>query len=346
MKLIYEEGPFTVQQEYEITGEMIHLLENTHWGTGKTVYQHFNSEEHLRLIPKPHIFTVREQGVLRAFVVFCERYFPGLPNAGKAYYARFFAAAPEVKGMGVVRNLAPIVVNWLRENEGQTLFYAFIEARNPAVNKVVINLGFHLITTVKTLGFSRFFPRKKLPVEQLAPQEWAFFLPQLEAAHADKSLWMRDNLYVHQQYFVFREGGEVQAGVQVHKAHWALLSMPGWVGKALKVVPYIPLLRNIVNPEAFHFLTFEAFYCLPGKEHLIPDLIESLLAHFGYHSALFWLDARDPLNNYFQEAQLGILHAFVKKSNVSLIGSFNHYPPELERSIEEKVFYLSSLDSI
>lgn len=301
---IYEEEPYQVFWEYEPTEEMFSLLEQTSWGTGKTVYQHFNNREHFLHIPQPNIFTVREAGKLRAFTVFVHRTFPGLPNQGKAFYIRFFCAAPEVKGHGVVKNMSEIVINEIRRREKQVCFYATIEANNPAVRKVITRIGFAPITTIKTLGFSRTFPKERLAVSPLTDTEKDHFLTQLDASKSAYQFWTKDNLFVSPGYFVHKEAGEILLGVQVHLAQWAIQSLPGLPGKLLPIIPYIPFLNRIFNPRAFNFLSFEGFYVKPGYEHLLTDFMETLLKRFKHHTAMFWLEARDPLVALFNQADM------------------------------------------
>ena len=342
MKVIYTEAPYYIALESEPTEEMFDLLEETNWGTGKTVYQHFNSKDHFLHIASPKIFTVREDGALRAFTVFVHRQLP----IGDAYYIRFFCATPEIKGAGIVKNLAKIVIEYVREQEEKACFYGTIEARNPAVRKVVNNIGMDPITTVKTLGFSRFFPKPVLPVRALDAREWEKFLPLLEGQKSKYAFWTTDNVQMPPGYFVYEQKGEVLLGVQVHLAHWAIHSLPGAAGALLPWMPYLPLLNRIVSPESFRFLSPEGFYVREGAEALLPQFLESLLHHLRHHAAMFWLDSRDPVYKALADAKLGLLNQFVRQADAAFVANFKGYQAaEIDR-IKAMPFYISTYDSI
>jgi len=346
MKVIYTEAPYYITLESVPTEEMFQLLENTTWGTGKTVYKHFGDREHFLHIQSPKIFTVRENGALRAFTVFVHRNLPLLSGGSDAYYIRYFCASPEIKGAGIVKNLAKIVVDYVCEHESKACFYGTIEARNPAVLKVVGRIGMEPLATIKTVGFSRFFPKPALPIRQLDEAGWEDFSPELEKQKNRFVFWTKDNANMAPGYFVHEKNGEVLLGAQVHLAHWAIRSLPGFAGALLPWMPYVPLISRIVKPDAFKFLAPEGFFVREGAESLLPDFLESLLHHFGYHAAMFWLDERDPVYQLLVRNNPGLLNRFVQQANAYFVATFTGYTEEETARIKEKPFYISSYDSI
>lgn len=346
MQVIYTEAPYYVTVESEPTEEMFLLLEKTTWGTGKTVYQHFGDREHFQHIQSPRIFTVRENGELRAFTVFVHRRLPLVPEGSDAYYIRYFCAAPEIKGAGIVKNLAKIVVDYVREQEVKACFYGTIEARNPAVQKVVARIGLEPIATIKTVGFSRFFPKPVLGVRMLDDAGWEAFRPELDAQKNQYAFWTQDNVHMPPGYFVYERNGQILLGAQVHLAHWAIHSLPGIAGALLPWMPYVPLINRIIRPDALRFLAPEGFYVREGAESLLPKFLESLLHHFGYHTAMFWMDERDPLYPALLQGSPGLLNQFVQKANAAFVATFTGYSEEESARIKEKAFYISSYDSI
>lgn len=346
MKVIYTEAPYNITLETLPTEEMFALLEETNWGTGKTVYQHFNSKDHFLHIASPKIFAVRENGALRAFTVFVHRQLPMVAHGSDAYYIRFFCATPEIKGAGIVKNLAKIVIEYVRSQEDKACFYGTIEARNPAVRKVVDKIGMELITTVKTVGFSRFFPRPLLAVRALGASDWEKFLPLLEAQKSNYAFWTTDNVQMPPGYFVYEQQGEVILGAQVHLAHWAIHSLPGAAGAVLPWMPYLPLLNRIVLPKSFRFLSPEGFYVREGAENLLPQFLESLLHHLRHNAAMFWLDSRDPIYKALEDANLGLLNQFVKKADAAFVANFKGYELDEMDRIKALPFYISTYDSI
>lgn len=345
-QLVYSESPFEVFREHTPTEEMFQLLESTRWGTGKTVYQHFGNRQHFLHIRDPQIFTLRENGVLRAFTVFVPRAFPEFPNRGKAYYIRFFCAAPEVKGHGIVKRLAALVIELIRQQEGSSCFYATIEAKNPAVFKVMQGAGFVPVSRVKTLGFSRFFPKSTLEVRALSPEE----VPAMRALlnqHFDKQgFWTTQNLFMPPGYFVYAPEGRILLGAQVHAGHWAIHQLPGIAGRLLPLLPHIPLIRRLFNPRSFHFMSIEGLYIHPeGAQHL-SSFLESLLARHRQHTLLCWGDEQAPGTQAMLSLKNGIIHSFVKNADVLFIASFNHFPEALSTQLLEHPVYISSYDSL
>ncbi len=348
-QLLFEAEGYQICKEYRMTEEMIELLEHTVWGTNKTLYHHYYNREHLLHVPDPYFFTARREGRLKALVVFCRRRLRSRGQQNRGIYIRYFAAGPEMKGKGLVGRFSKWVMEWAIQNEAeQAVFYALIEGHNKRVRNVVESVGFRPLSIVKTIGFSRFFPRSRGQVRALGREEFDAFLPRLEAFYSDYAFWMADNLNIENDYFVLEEEGRIIAGAQVHLAHWAIEKLPGFTGKVLvPLLPYLPLFRRIFNPRDFRFLTFEALYAAPGHEHRLPGLLESLLHRYKRCSAIFWLDQRDPLlAKLLAQNQLGLLHHFVKGSDARFIGNFKGFPEDEMEVLKQAPAFISGHDNI
>ncbi|MCB0583821.1 MAG: hypothetical protein KDD06_00610 [Phaeodactylibacter sp.] len=347
-ELLFEENGYQIYKEYVMEEEFFNIMEHVSFGTSKTLYHHYYSREHLSRIPDPYFFTARWEGKLHAAVTFCRRtiWSHGQENTG--VYIRYFAAGPEMQGKGLVGRFSRTVMKWAIDNEErQTAFYASIEARNARVRKVVHSVGFSELATVKTIGFSRFFPRENSKVRALAEAEFAAFLPRLEERYSGYAFWMTDNLFLDNDYFVLEEEGKIIAGVQVHQGHWALAKLPGLVGALLPVIPYTPLISRIFNPRDFRFLTFEGFFVEPGCEHRLQDILEALLARYGHHSALFWLDERDPFHQVLLEHNsMGLLHRFVGDSDARFIINLKGFPEAEAAKLKKAPLYISGHDNV
>ena len=334
-----------VYRQYEVDDALIDLFERTTWGTGDTQYEHYYARHHLQLIPHPNIFTLRDGDEILGAVVLCRR---TLRDGRTAYYIRYFAASPKIKGKGLVGRISPTVMDFiLSEATEPTIFYASTEYYNRRVKRITEEVGFQQLARTFTFGFSRLTPRVKGEVAVITGAEFQAFLPQLEAFYADYAFWVTDNLDVDDQYFVLREKGEVIAGVQAHQGLWRVSNMPGFVGRyLLPLVPYTPLGR-IFDPREFRFLGLEGIYVKAGHEHRLQDLFETVLHRMGLHAALFWMVEHDPLRDrILRHNRMGILHFFVRSVLARFWATFHHIDPAEEAGIRQQPYYISSLDYI
>ncbi len=347
-ELLFEEDGYQMYKEYKMGDEFFEIMEQVSFGTSQTLYHHYYSREHLSHIPDPYFFTVRREGRLQSVVTFCGRRIRSLGQEDHGIYIRYFAAAPEIQGKGLVGRFSKMVMKWAVDHEDrQAAFHASIEARNARVRKVIRSVGFSELATVRTVGFSRFFPKPDKAVRPLDREEFDAFLPRLASFYAGHAFWTSDNLFLDNDYFILEESGRIIAGVQAHRGRWSVDRLPGPVGMLLPAIPYIPLINRIFNPRDFRFLTFEGFYVEPGREGRIQNLLETLLARYGCHSALLWFDERDPFyRRLLDKNDMGLLHKFVGDSNATFIINLKGFSAEAEARLKEPPLYISGHDNI
>ncbi len=335
-----------IYRHYHLDAEIIHFLESVTWGVGDNQYEHFYTLHRLKHIPDPVFFTGRDAdtGELLGAVVFGRRRIMGV----KAYYIRFFAVSPQIRGKGLTTILATFLFDYLKaEEKDPVIFYASTDRINPSVNRMAERLGFEELTLNQTMGFSRFMPRPKPGVSTLGEAEFSEFLPVLEQCYAGHAFWTTDNVGKDGHYFVLREQGEIIAGLQAYQGLWRIGKMPGFFGRVvLPLVPYTPL-RVVFNPKAFHFIAFEGIYIKEGYEHRMQDLMEAVLHYFEFNSALFWINIADPLGRRILENnRMGLLQTFVKSTLARFIACFQNVDPAIEQELRRRVVYNSSLDYI
>ena len=348
--LLLADGSFSIWKEQGISGEAIEFLDRISWGSEGAVYEHKNTPEHFKYITNPYLVYITENEKIMGTAVFCN---PRVTVAGKTfnyYYTRYFASSPEIRGRGVIKRLAILVMSSIREGEREkTIFVGFVERGNKSSYKVSESAGYHTIGTIKTTGFSRFFPKKSVKIQQVNTEaEKQEVLSLLKDQYRQHALVQFDYLFMHNNYYVIKENNEIVAGCQFHKAHWVINKMPGLMGKIiLSVVPHIPLLNKLFNPKKFLFLAFEGIYFKPGKEKQLQELFEGLLAQEKLKSALFWMGEKCPwrqvLNRY---GRLGLINKFVKNSDVYIMASYRNMTPEEIDATENSPLYASGFDYI
>ena len=116
-ELLFEEDGYQMYKEYAMDEEFFKIMEHASLGTKQTLYHHYYSREHLSHIPGPYFFTVRRDGRLQAAVTFCRRTIKSRGQENQGLYIRYFAAAPEMKGKGLVGRFSKLVMQWAIEHE-------------------------------------------------------------------------------------------------------------------------------------------------------------------------------------------------------------------------------------
>jgi L-amino acid N-acyltransferase YncA len=349
-KLLLVDGSFSIWKEQGIPLEAIEFLDSISWGSEGAVYDHKNTPEHFKFITNPYLVSITENGKIMGTAVFCN---PQVAVAGKPfnyYYTRYFASSPAIRGRGLIKKLAIQLMSSIREGENsKTIFVGFIERGNKSSYKVSEAAGYHTIATIKTVGFSRFFPNKNKQISQIkTAQEKNEVLKLLKHQYRDHGLVQFDYLFMHDNYFVIKENDEIVAGCQFHKAHWVVNKMPGIMGKViLNIVPVIPVLNRLFNPKKFEFLAFEGIFFKPGYEHILFDLFEGLLAKENLKSALFWMDEKCPYyKTLVTYGKLGLINNFVKESDVYLMASYQNLTEQEVSATENSPLYASAFDYI
>jgi hypothetical protein len=336
-----------IYRQYEKDEELVRFVESVTWGVGETQYEHYYALHRLEHLQDGIYFSARqaETDELMGVVIFGRRRILGV----KAYYIRFFAVSPKIRGQKITTPLAVYFFDYLRATETEPcIFYASTDRTNPSINRMVGKLGFEEISFNRTMAFSRFSPKPSRAVSAMSEAEFAAFLPRLEAFYSGHGFWTADNVGKDDSYFVLRDdSGEIVAGLQAYKGFWRIEKMPGFMGKVvLPLVPYTPL-RIIFNPKAFHFIAFEGIYFAPGQAHRLSELMEAVLHHFRMHSALFWLNIHDPMaDKILKNNNLGLLNLFVKDTLARFLASFHHVDPAIEAELRKRPVYNSSLDYI
>ncbi|RYY19468.1 MAG: hypothetical protein EOO36_05710 [Cytophagaceae bacterium] len=155
-----------------------------------------------------------------------------------------------------------------------------------------------------------------------------------------------DHLFDQGNYFVLRENGAIIAGAQANPVRWRIVAMPGLSGKVLlRGLPHVPVLRRLLNPAHYAFAALEALCALPGREPALLKLLESVLVHFGYTSALVLLDVNSPLHRYLKNSgQLGLLQALKQPTYTQVLVKLNGLGDKQVKQAPTQPLYASAFD--
>ena len=142
------------------------FLDSIAWGNEGAIYEHKNTEEHLKLLHNPILFAGYEGDEIRGTAVFSNTMVSVDGKEFNCNYIRYFAASKAIRGKGVIKHFTKKIMELIREDEKEkTVYFACIEKGNRASYQVVESSGYTDIGTVKTMGFSRFFPKSNKKLE-------------------------------------------------------------------------------------------------------------------------------------------------------------------------------------
>ena len=340
-KLLDLDEEYTLFQSPELSDEVLDFLENTAFGTQDNLYRHYYIREFVENTPRTVFFLARNPaGELVGVAAFCYRSYAGQMNF-EGCYIRYYAVSKKIRGQKITKRFSKVVLDWLREQQKDPIiFFGSIEGTNKASRAVANHLGFESFAPLKVQGFSRFNPGMKGDVSRVSAEDWPHIQTQLEEDYQNHAFWSPECLNANNDYFVLKKGGRIVCGAQSHPAHWVIENMPGFIGKfVLPVLPYIPVINKIFNPQAFHFLTFEGVYVAPGHEADLADLFESILHIKQRHAAMIWFDQREPLYQFLlRQGKMGLLASITAQARSTFVADFTCFPEEEAQKLREKKY--------
>lgn len=349
-RIILQEGDYSIWRYEGIPKEAFEFLDRIAWGNDGAVYEHKNTEDHIRLLHKPTLMAIHEHDKMQGTAVFCNTAVSVGFAEFNCYYIRYFASSKEIRGKGVMKKYGIKVMESVRDDEKEkTVFFACVERGNKASYRAVESAGYEKIGVIKTNGFSRFFPRINKKMEQVTTDVVRKeVLALLKKQYMEHAMVQFNSIFLQDNYFVIRENGEIVAGCQFHKVHWVINRMPGMMGKVLmNVVPLIPLLNKLFNPKQFEFLAFEGIYVKPGFENKLAHLFEGLLAKENLKSAMYWMGETCPSRKRIMEkCKTGLIHSFIKESDVFIMAAFHDLNEEEITDLKSRPLFVSGFDYI
>ncbi len=309
---IYQTKDVTILVKRFADSDAVALLSRTRYGTNGVQYQHTGQAEKVAQLRKPLFFHLLRDGLLIGIYCLDERELTAPNGTVRGFYGRYLSIDSGHAGRGYGRLLKREAVRYVEESvAGPLLFYAYIEERNSRSMAISHKQEFRSIAVLRTFIFRRHQPHQNVNVRRLSPAELADMLVRLGQFYSQYAFRTFAHVGYKGNYFVFQEDGEIVAGVQANPVRWQFYQMPGvggWV--MMNVLPLSSVTRRYFNPEDYQFIVPEGLYVKPGREELLYVLLESVLAHFGFHSALLQLDARDPLLVLLTKPEAGRLSGF------------------------------------
>lgn len=325
----------------------IALLKRTVYGTKGPRYQHTGQEIKVGDLRNPLFFRLIRGSQTIGFYCLAGREVDTPVGRMKGFYGRYLAVDEEEKGKGYGRLLKAEAAKYVERHSSPPLvLFSYIEEANTRSVRISKTEGFHSVATLETTLFSRLSPKLDGRFGHLDASEHESMLKRLESFYERHTLKTFENINYRGNYFVFREGGEVIAGVQANPVTWRFVSMPGIGGWAMmRLFPLVPGLKKLFNPECYQFLALEGLFLKPGREEALFPLLESALAHFNVSSALFQLDTKDNLLHLLQSSgALGFMNQFKKSITTHVMAKFLSAEGEQRFQLADRPVYISSFD--
>lgn len=343
---------------------VIDLLKSTVIGTEGSLYQLLDTENKIHQLDQPNFYFIERNNKAIANITICQRSITckGIINEG--LYLRYFAFDPIFQGGTAKRKERNSILDKelnkifdsgnLNETTNEiksTIFWAYIDPQNLKSFNMNERFNFETIGAFKTIAFSRFFPKKISGVERIKKtarledrENQAEVLRLINDFYKEYAFVFDAQLFRNDNFFVYKVNGEIVAGVQANPSNFKLVSLPGLFGKLmLKVVPFVPLLRRIINPKRHKFLATEALFWKPGHEDKLSDFLSGVLAETQHHSLLIWEDVNA---NKISKLNLkwGALQKLKANNEINIVAKFIHLDNEKIEAIKSAPKYLSGFD--
>jgi hypothetical protein len=242
----------------------------------------------------------------------------------------------------------PHLLDFSQVNENDKhIMYAFMESMNERSKNLVNQVGYEYIRSFLTVAFSRFSPKPDNRVTKITSEEEKNMMRSLLLEYYyDYSLFIPDNAFYGDKYYVLKEGGEIIAGVSAIPSVYKIYDMPGiWGWIYMKVLPRAPYFKRLFHPEEFRHIVFDAIYCRKGKEDKLACLFESVCAIEGYYTGLTWLDDRSYLFDKLRSGvKMGALNRMLNAKPGLVYTRFLNFTEKEKEFFYDAPAYISGFD--
>lgn len=310
--IIYRRDSLSIRVSSQADEQAITLLQQTTYGTTGVRYRQTGQPEKIHQLHNPYFFHLYQHQELIGFYCLDQRSL-GFPAASVAgYYGRYLAIRDDWQGRGFGQLLKSTAISHIQQNVPPPyLFYSYIEEKNTRSMAASIKENFNSVTQLKTYMFRRFSPRKDPRFRRIASSDLVQVQSLVKSQFAQYDFQNFININHQNHYFTLEENGCVLAGVQANPILWQFVQIPGKLGPLIKhVAPFIPGLRRFFNPARQTFVVLEGVYLAKNYTGLLPVLLESVLAYFNLHTAMWQIDEKDPLINRLTSPEMGRLSQF------------------------------------
>lgn len=314
-----------------ITPELVSLLEQTTLGTNGAMYRHLDVRERIFQTDEPLSFSLRRNERILANITFCKRDF-GL-------YLRYFAFDKRFQSKGKAREtmqksplkqaIEGVFQDVEKEHAGKLhMCYAYIDARNARSKWMSEQFGFKTKAKLATQTFSRRFPKKSTRLSKEVPT--SEHLSLIQSTYAQYTGYFEHYFMQGEMHCLRSADGTLLALAKFTDVSWEISRLPGkWGGIFVKVLPYLPLFRKMIQVKKHQFLVPEVVCIAHQDATLLTELFSGVLHDEKRHTMLWWMDERDQLYTQIKhQVRWGLLHLILGVSTVDVVVRGDFEPKE------------------
>jgi hypothetical protein len=324
-----------------ITPELVQLLEQTTLGTNGAMYRHLDVPERIYQTDAPLSFSLRRNEQLLANITFCKRDF-GLYLRYFAFDKRFQSAGKARQTMhksALKQEIEGVFQRVSAEHPGNLdMCYAYIDARNARSKWMSEQFGFQTKAKLATQSFSRRYPKKssRISKEVLTDEHSSL----IKSKYEDHTAFFDHYLKQVEMHCLRSSDGNLLALAKFTNVTWEISRLTGKMGGILvKALPYIPILRKMIQVKKHQFLVPEAVCVADNDPKLLTEFLAGVLYMEQRHTMLWWNDERDPLYVKLKDQMnWGIMHRILGVSPVDVVIRGDFEP--------KKPMYIAAFDMI
>lgn len=362
--VIFERGSFELGVTKKLQPEALAMLKKMTVGSSGAQYLHKDIEERMEQLANKYFMYLLQSGHQKSTVTTALREIDEDFGTANAYYIRYFVFDEKLQASkekrikhgkpGLIKSLlqnyftqSPAIhgLSFGEDITNPSFYYAFFDAENYRSTELSQILGLQPVGEFDTFTFTRLHPSRSSKVENLAPVHYESMRKRLREYYNQFSVYTDQFLFLKDQYYVWRENGEIVAGVQVNQCEWELKHMSGLTGLyMLHILPHTPGLKQYINPKKFRFITLDYVYVKPGHEEKLERLFTTMLNEFNVTFSIFFQDVKSPLHEVMSHLDKGFLSRFSKVPTGKIMMTLNNISPEKAKQITDKPIFTCGLD--
>jgi len=293
------------------------LINNTVLGSNGARYRHLHVAEHLKLLDNPLFFSL--ESTARCFGAIC------LCHRGKAQYLRYFTfdsafqSALSLPKTNKPKNatLKKAVENFFNRT-AELPIYAYIEPENMRSLHMAKQFSFEKWRQITLFHFSRIKPKAN---DQLLRISYDHAIPFVREAYKQHAFYYENEKAG--TFYGWKTSNGLSIIVRVHKTAWEIKSLKGKYGAWLaKLIPFIPLVRNLIVPKQHTFIALDSLVCISRasvSRNEVEAFFSALLSEFKVKHMMFWCDESSPVIQSFTLPRWGILQALIGKTKIHVV---------------------------
>lgn len=362
---MFQRGSIEAGVVLEPCDEIMSLLHNMTVGSRGVRYLHKNIDERMSQLPNKYFMYLRKNGTIKGVFVSAQRTITEDFGLANAYYIRYLAIDEMFQTIkekrtvpgnpnGIIKGLtkkflsgAPINLG-IGYNEDKNLpsfHYAFFDSENFRSTGISQLLGMNPIGDFSTFRFTRMKPQSNGHIEKLEETDFDDVRKKLSSQYSSFSIYTDQYLFSESDYYVWKENGEIVAGVQPNKCEWEVKQMSGFSGLMMvKILPKIPQLKKYVNPEKFEFLTLDYLFVAEGYEDKLELLFEGMLHEYGVFFSLIFQDLKSPFTQILKKMDMGLMSHFSNVPNGKIMMTVNNVSDAQKEKITAKPIFTCGVD--